>query len=222
VSPDNGKGYDRAEPLSTGEIADLERLGTALNERTADVVDGMIARTRASGGGLEASVEDSLVRVCGVATGGVARWIAGAEEEVARSVGRESWQLFAQLAVRRAAPLNEVAKRCLRWRDATEQTVRDIAADLEMPDSVVAEALAMVQRSLEVTLVRMCEAFEAELQAARAQLDRHQEELAYMATHDALTKLPNRTLILDRIEKMLPALDAARCRSPRCSSIWTA
>src|SRR4029077_11234727 len=30
-----------------------------------------------------------------------------------------------------------------------------------------------------------------------------EEELSFMATHDALTGLPNRTLILDRVERML-------------------
>ena len=35
------------------------------------------------------------------------------------------------------------------------------------------------------------------------ELGRRQEELAFLATHDPLTGLPNRTLILDRVEQML-------------------
>ena len=71
--------------------------------------------------------------------------------------------------------------------------VREIAAELDLSPEVLSRARAMLQRSLNVTLVRMCESFEAERQSA-------DEELA---THDALTGLPNRTLILDRIEQML-------------------
>ena len=61
----------------------------------------------------------------------------------------------------------------------------------------------MLHRSLDVTLVRMCQSFEAERQRAQEELDRRQEELAFLATHDPLTGLPNRTLILDRLEQML-------------------
>jgi diguanylate cyclase (GGDEF)-like protein len=53
-----------------------------------------------------------------------------------------------------------------------------------------------LQLSLEFSLVRMCECFEVERQ-------RTDEELAFLATHDPLTGLPNRTLILDRVEQML-------------------
>jgi diguanylate cyclase (GGDEF)-like protein len=49
----------------------------------------------------------------------------------------------------------------------------------------------------------MCESFEAERRCADQELGRRQEELAFMATHDSLTGLPNRTLILDRVEQML-------------------
>jgi diguanylate cyclase (GGDEF)-like protein len=68
---------------------------------------------------------------------------------------------------------------------------------------VLAWALAMLQRSLDVTLVRMCECFESERQRADEELARREEELAFLATHDPLTGLPNRTLILDRVEQML-------------------
>ncbi|MGO9248758.1 MAG: diguanylate cyclase domain-containing protein [Solirubrobacteraceae bacterium] len=202
-----GKDQKRlSSPLSasveqSGE--DLCRLGEALKARTEDVVAGMVSRTQESDQVLDQLVEDSFERVGTVSTVAVARWMAGESPEVAREVGQESWRIFGQLAAQRAAPLNEVIKRCLRWCDAAEDVVREIAAELDLSQEVLLQALAMLQRSLNVTLVRMCESFEAERQCADQELGRRQEELAFMATHDSLTGLPNRTLILDRVEQML-------------------
>ena len=198
-----------AAPSAPGERSvaqsgkELRRLGEALKARTEDVVRAMVLRTEQSGHVLDAMVEDSFARVGTVSTVAVARWMAGEDPEVAREVGQESWLIFGQLAAQRAAPLNEVTKRCLRWCDAADDVVRETAAELDLSQDVLLQALAMLQRSLNVTLVRMCESFEAERQRADQELGRRQEELAFMATHDALTGLPNRTLILDRIEQML-------------------
>jgi diguanylate cyclase (GGDEF)-like protein len=182
---------------------DLLRLGEALHERTEQVVAGMIERSERSGPVLEDVVEESFARVGAVSTTAVARWMAGEGAQAAREVGQESWSIFGQLAAQRAAPLNEVTKRCLRWRDAAEDVVCKASEELGLAPDVLARALDMLQRSLDVTLVRMCQSFESERQRAQDELSRRQEELAFLATHDPLTGLPNRTLILDRVEQML-------------------
>ena len=163
----------------------------------------MLRLSADSGHALDALVEDSFARVGSVSTIAVARWMAGDGPGVAREVGRESWRIFGQLAAQRAAPLNEVTKRCLRWRDAADDVLRERAEALGLAPAALSEALSMLQRSLDVTLVRMCESFEEERRKAHDELSRRQEELAFLATHDPLTGLPNRTLILDRIEQML-------------------
>ncbi len=75
---------------------------------------------------LEPIVEESFVKVGTVSTVAFARWMAGESPEVAREVGHESWNIFGQLAAQRAAPLNEVTKRCLRWRDAAADVICEI------------------------------------------------------------------------------------------------
>jgi diguanylate cyclase (GGDEF)-like protein len=132
----------------------------------------------------------------------VAQWMAGGKPEAGLETGREAWEIFGQLAAHRAAPLNEVTKCCLRWRDSVNDVLREIAAEMGVTAGVLAHALSMTQVTLDVTLVRMCEVFESERGRTEEELARRQEELAFMATHDQLTGLPNRTLILDRAEQM--------------------
>ncbi len=188
---------------ATVRSEELGRLGLALNERTSDVVAAMMLRTRESGGLLDDVVEERFARVGAVSTTAVARWMSGEPPEVARDVGRESWQIFAQLAAQRSAPLNEVTKRCLRWCDAACEVAADCAARMQLSPLTLESAYAMLRRSLNVTLVRMCESFEHERKRAESDLESRQHELAFLATHDTLTGLANRALILDRVEHML-------------------
>ncbi len=175
---------------------DLCHLGEALNARATDVLAGTVARTRASKHVLDATVEESFERICMASTAAVASWMAGQGLEAARRVGMETWHIFGQLAADRVTPLHEVLKRCLRWRDAAADVLHESAKELGVGAEVLSLALAALQRTLDITLIQVGEFFESERHRA-------DEELAFMATHDALTGLPNRTLILDRTEQML-------------------
>jgi diguanylate cyclase (GGDEF)-like protein len=182
---------------------DLRRLGEALKARTGDVVDGTVNRTRASKHVLNISVEESFEQICTASTAAVAGWMAGESLEAAREVGMETWHIFGQLAAERVAPLDEVTKRCLRWRDAAAEVLHESAAQLGIAPETVLLGLAALQRTLDITLVRVGRFFEDERRRADEELTRRQEELAFLATHDTLTGLPNRTLIIDRVEQML-------------------
>jgi len=184
-----------ALPAETSE-EHLQRLGGALLTRTDDVVARIVAASAGSGLELEETVEKRFERVGALSTLAVGRWMAGERLEVVRKVGTEVWQIFGQLAAQHAASLTEVTKLCLHWRDAAGEVARGCAAELETPPEILDEALSMLQQTLDVTLVHICECFEVE----RRQAD---EELAFLATHDPLTGLPNRTLIVDRVEQML-------------------
>jgi diguanylate cyclase (GGDEF)-like protein len=191
---------------------DVRRLGAELLRQTDTVVARTLARNSESRLTLSAGVEQRFERVGEISTIAVARWMAGESPEAAVEVGHEVWQIFGQLAAQRAAPLNEVTKRCWRWSDAASEVLRETAARLGVPDGSLADALRMLEISLRLTLVQMCECFDAERQLADEELERRQHELAFMATHDALTGLPNRTLIVDRLEQML--LRTRRSKAP--------
>jgi diguanylate cyclase (GGDEF)-like protein len=84
------------------------------------------------------------------------------------------------------------------------------AQELGSSPVALAQACNCLQLSVEFSLVRMSRRFDDERRRIDDELKSREEELAFMATHDVLTGLPNRMLILDRAKQML-----ARCRRER-------
>ncbi len=181
----------------------LNRLGEELKERTEEVLSLTVERTRGPGHEVDAVVQDSFERIGRNSTLAVARWIAGESMEVAIEAGRETWEIFGELAVHRAASLDEVTWRCFWWRNVMAEVMKESAVRLGVCPEALSEALNILQLSLEFSLLRMTECFESERRRTDEELARRDDELAFLATHDALTGLPNRTLISDRVEQIL-------------------
>ena len=189
---------------------DLARLGELLKDRTEDVL--RLTLSRMDGHDVDAGVQESFERISRISTVAVARWMAGEDLHVAREAGEETWLVFGDLAARREVSLNLLTTRCLCWRDAMAEVLRHDAATLDVSSETLLDALNILQLSLEFSLVRMCECFETERKRTDEELSRREQELAVLATHDPLTGLPNRTLILDRLEQMFAR--AARTQEP--------
>jgi diguanylate cyclase (GGDEF)-like protein len=185
------------------EDPDLRSLGEVLKSRVEDVLILTLEHTAEAGRELDGMVQQSFEQISRNSTIAVARWIAGEEMAVAIEAGRQTWEIFGELAVRRAASLDEVTWRCFWWRNAMATVIGEIGTQQSTPPAALAQALNILQLSLEFSLLRMCECFEAERRKTDEELGRREEELAFLATHDSLTALPNRTLVLDRVEQML-------------------
>ncbi len=166
----------------------------------------MLELTNARGAGrsdVDPVVQDRFERINRSSTLAVARWMAGEGADAAIESGKETWTIYGELAARRAASLNQLTKRCVWWRDSVVQVLRECAAELGSSPEALGQATTIVQLSVEFSLVKMSKCFDEERHRIEEELSRREEELSFMATHDALTGLPNRTLIIDRAEQML-------------------
>src|SRR5271169_504058 len=109
--PSSGRAGTRAPPVPPAALQqpeeDLPLIGEALKTRNGDVLSETVTRTAESGHDVDAVVQDSFERICTSSTIAVARWIAGESLEVAIEAGRETWEIFGELAVHRAASLDE-------------------------------------------------------------------------------------------------------------------
>ncbi|MGO8862084.1 MAG: diguanylate cyclase domain-containing protein [Acidimicrobiales bacterium] len=188
-----------SDPSLTDELA---ALGAALSVAVDQVVSDLRQRTIESTCVLDEGVEDIFLAAAQTSTAAFALWLTSGDPDEARRNGLEAVRLFAKLAARDDAPLNEVTKRCMRWHDIVASQMSDDASRLGVGASLQ-QALSMLQRSLRVTLVRVTEAFEVERRHLHQELVAHQERIIFQANHDSLTGLPNRALIIDRIEQLL-------------------
>ena len=184
-----------ASPAASFELSkDVHPLGEALKARVADVLDLTVERTRPLD--IATALQDSAERVSKTSTIALARWLSGEGPDVAREASEEIWLFYGELAAHRSASLKEVIMHCLCWRDAVAEVLQQSAAQLDVSSETLSQALQILQLGLEFGFIQLSQSFDSERQ-------RTDEELAFMATHDALTGLPNRTLILDRTEQML-------------------
>ncbi len=199
-----GADHKPAPPASLSDLReDVHPLGDALKARAADVLERTSARVTGRGRDVDAVVQDRFQRINRSSTIALSRWLSGEGVEAAIEGGKETWTIYGELAAHRAASLNQLTKRCLWWRDSVAEVLGESAAQLDAPPEALTQALNVLQMTLEFSLVRISKCFDTERQRTDEELARREEELGFMATHDALTGLPNRTLILDRVEQML-------------------
>ncbi|HEY7893021.1 MAG TPA: GGDEF domain-containing protein [Solirubrobacteraceae bacterium] len=152
---------------------------------------------------LEDAAQESFIRLGAIATAAVARWLAGESIDAASAAGEEFSRVFAQLAASSNVPLGEVVMRCRYWRDACQLVLHEAAAELHASEEALTVACAAIQGAVDHALAQTSALFDAEHQRTQAELAHRQQELAFLATHDPLTKVANRSLIMDRLKRML-------------------
>ncbi|HZI90920.1 MAG TPA: GGDEF domain-containing protein, partial [Thermoleophilaceae bacterium] len=187
---------------------ELRRLGSALAERSGEVIEAVASRAqqemeREGALELDGEIEEHFARLGTLATVAVGGWVAGEPVDIASTAGGEFSRVSAQLATSRDVPLGEVVRRCRCWREACQRTLHEVAADGAVGEEALGRACKSIQRAADRALAQMSTIFDAERQRITEELADRQAELSFLATHDGLTKLANRSLVMDHLVRML-------------------
>ena len=212
LPPSADRAAVRAGPVESGTPADPARaLAMALALRAEECCELSSARLRAYAWEGRAASGEYLHRVRGInwlATLLIARWVGYgvvvSEEEMAYISERGDLAASEQLCI------VNIMRAHLIWRDTVLELIQEEAARLNTPREVVARAVRAVRASSDSGLVQVARAFDKRMTGLAVELEAEREARLHQVLHDALTGLPNRVLLFDRISQAVLAAKRGR------------
>ena len=187
------------------------RLGRALGSRVEDCVDRTVERLSTYAWRGEPASEEYLESRRSVMWFGtllIARWLVSGvvpDEEELRSIHRRG-----RLAVGEGMSIVNFARAYLVWRDVNIEVLTEEAERLGVDEATLRVALSAVRATCDGNLLRVISDFDRHLRELNVQLDEERELLSHAAAHDALTGLPNRTSLYDRLGRAIRCAEADR------------
>ena len=102
---------------------------------------------------------------------------------------------FVEMAAAHALALDEIVRCCLAWRSSTVETLGRFGRRHKTDPMELARVATLAGQVLDEVLIRICGAVESER-------ERTDEHLRFLATHDPLTGLANRSMISECLERL--------------------
>ena len=187
-----------------GRTEQKKLLGNAVHDRAFDVAAVVVATWQTRGTTTPSTHPDAtavIARDCRLGTDLIGRYLATGDGPTEHEITLLDHS-GAQAAAHRF-PWADITRNLLTWRSTTARMIAEEGARLGIDHTVVAEAIALVRSRADAGLIHLAERFDTERESLHRQLSAEQAKMTYLALHDPLTGLPNRTQLLDRLTRVL-------------------
>jgi diguanylate cyclase (GGDEF)-like protein len=173
----------------------------ALRARSDEVGEMVLAswqgRRRAIRGPLTDALRKDVLRFCGSGTAQMTRHLTTGVIATPEKVSNQLAQ--GRAAANQAVSLTDLTQMQLLWRNAVIRVLTEEAERLGSDPAALALAVGAATAGADAALVNVAKVFDNHRSELQSRLEEEQSRLTHQALHDALTGLPNRVLLLDRL-----------------------
>ena len=184
--------------------AELALLGQEVQSRADEVAGAVLdwwdRRHPHTARGTDAQIRDDILKTTGLGAATLGRFLVTGS--LPSDQERDTMSAPGKAPLHDTISIGELTKLYLVWRDVIYEKLGTWGHQLCISDKAVSAAKDAARIGSDSSIVNVVRQFETSYHELRADLSAEQERLAHNALHDGLTGLPNRTLLVDRLEQL--------------------